>query len=101
MAASLNEVSKKALEAMMSISEFRDRSVWFKEGEQRGKLEGKLEGEKTGRMGALREAVVDLAELLGLEVSPAPRASLVSLELSGLESLRLHLKQHRSWPESG
>ena len=42
MAASLNEVARKILEAMMNIEQFRDRSVWFKEGEIKGELKALL-----------------------------------------------------------
>lgn len=103
MAASLNEVSRKALEAMMNISEFRDRSVWFKEGEQKGHLAGLDEGRQAGLdegRQALRAAIEDMAELLGLEVNASRRTALASLDLAGLESLRRHLKQQRAWPES-
>jgi hypothetical protein len=86
MALSLNEVSKKALEAMMNIEDFRERSVWAKQ----AKLEGKVEG--------LQQAVLDLCEVLGLELDEARRARLASLDLAALEALRLHIKSSRAWP---
>jgi hypothetical protein len=48
MAVSLNEVSRKALEAMMNIEQFRDQSVWFKQGVQQGVQQGIQQGVQQG-----------------------------------------------------
>jgi hypothetical protein len=88
---SLNEVSKKALEAMMNIEDFRARSVWAKQ--------ARLEGERDGKREGLRQAVVDLCEVLGLELDEPRRVRLDSLDLDALEALRLHIKRSRAWPE--
>jgi predicted transposase/invertase (TIGR01784 family) len=73
-----------------------------KRGEARGKAdglrEGKEEGLREGKAAGLRAAVADLCEVLGVELTEARKAQLAGLEVAGLEALRLHLKQHRSWP---
>ena len=91
MALSLNEMSRKALEAMMNIEDFRARSVWAKEARREGKLEGKLEGE--------RQAVVDLCEVLGLSLDKGRLEKLGKLDLAALQALREHLKRARTWPD--
>ena len=35
-----NEVARRALESMMDIENFRDHSVWFKEGREQGREQG-------------------------------------------------------------
>jgi Uma2 family endonuclease len=46
-----------------------------------------------------RQAVLDLAEAYGLEVSPSRRQQVEAAALEELRALRAALKQHRSWPE--
>ena len=46
-----------------------------------------------------RQAIVDLCELLGVEMTAERRAYLGALLLSELEELRQHLKQQRAWPQ--
>ena len=103
MALSLNEISRKALEAMMNIEDFRARSVWAQEARREGKLEGKLEGELKGKLegelSGLRHAVVDLCEVLGLELDEVRREKLGVLDLAALHALREHLKRARTWPD--
>jgi hypothetical protein len=47
---------------------------------------------------ALREAIVDLCELLSIEVTEERRHQLSILDLSELRQLRTSLKQHKHWP---
>jgi hypothetical protein len=60
-----------------------------------GKREGRLEGELKGS----RQAVLDLCEVLGIEVSEARREKLGTLGLEEVEALLLHIKASRTWPE--
>ncbi len=71
------------------------------EGEARGKAQGLREGEAKGlREGekSMREAIADLCESYGIELTRAHRARLSALELHELSTLRLHIKQHKAWP---
>jgi hypothetical protein len=88
---SLNEVSKKALEAMMNIEDFRARSVWAKQ--------ARLEGERDGKREGLRQAVVDLCEVLGIEVNERRREKLATLDFAAVDALRQHIKSARTWPD--
>nr|MCU0659170.1 hypothetical protein [Polyangiaceae bacterium] len=63
-----------------------------------GLREGREAGEREGKAAGLRAAVLDLCEVLGLELTEARKAELAGLDVAGLEALRQHLKQHRSWP---
>jgi hypothetical protein len=57
----------------------------------------KKEGRKAGLNEGLREAVLDLCQVLGIEPTEAQRRELQALELSGLEALRDQLKRARRW----
>ena len=46
----------------------------------------------------MQATVGDLCELLDIEVTDERKAHLASLDLVGLETLRGHLKTHKSWP---
>jgi hypothetical protein len=70
------------------------------DGLREGKAEGLREGLHEGTV-ALREAVGDLCELLGVELTEARRQHLASLDLAGLQQLRVALKATRSWPAGG
>ena len=59
-----------------------------------GQAAGKAEGEAKGQ----REAMADLCEVLGIELTEGRRAQLDALDLDGLNALRTHLKTHRGWP---
>jgi hypothetical protein len=89
-----NEVAKRALEAMMNVETWREKSAWYKDGLEKG-LEKGLESAKK----EAREAVKDLCEVLGIELSPERQQGLEKLDLPALSALRKHLKQHRAWPE--
>jgi hypothetical protein len=69
------------------------------EGELKGKLEGKREGQREGES-SLRQAIEDLCELLGIELTDVRRAQLEALDLAALDAVRVALKQKRAWPES-
>lgn len=55
--------------------------------------EGKEEGEQKG----LQQAVLDLCEVLGIEVTPERKAQIERLDLAGLSALRTHIKSARTW----
>jgi hypothetical protein len=109
--ASLGEAARRALEAQMDITKWKEQSALYREGEARGRAEGeargraegeargRAEGEAHGRAEGLRAAVVDLCEVLGLAVSPERQARLDAMSAAELEALRLALKRHRGWPE--
>lgn len=54
-------------------------------------------GEEVGLCRGKREAIRDMCDAYGWTLS-AQKAHLESLDLEGLEALRLHLKKHRAWP---
>ena len=60
--------------------------------------EGRDEGRVEGRVEERRLAILDLCELLGIDVTPERRRDVESLDLDGLDALRLHLKAQRAWP---
>jgi hypothetical protein len=62
------------------------------------KADGLREGKADGLRDGLRTAVRDLCELLGIAMSEERTAYITSLDLAGLETLRAHLKAHKSWP---
>jgi hypothetical protein len=68
-ALSLNDVSKKALEAMMNIEDFRSRSVWARE----ARLEGQTLGLTQGKLELLSGL---FARRLGRDLSDAERKQL-------------------------
>jgi flagellar biosynthesis/type III secretory pathway protein FliH len=74
----------------------------LREGRDAGLREGRdaglREGERRGKEAALREAILDLCEVLGLAVTEERRADLQARDLPGLDALRTHLKTHRAWP---
>lgn len=68
----------------------KEHLPFYQEGLGRGLNQGRKEG--------LCVAVEDLCEVLGIEVTEARKAHFAGLDVTGLEALRQHLKQHRSWP---
>jgi Uma2 family endonuclease len=48
---------------------------------------------------ALREAIVDLCEMLVIDLTPDRLAHLASLDLAALRDLRAHLKLRKTWPD--
>jgi flagellar biosynthesis/type III secretory pathway protein FliH len=105
MALQSNEAAKAALEAMMNVEQWRDKSSWYKEGIEQGIEQGIERGIEQGiergieqGLAEAREAVKDLCELLGVEVNAERGQALEQMDLAGLSALRKHVKQHRSWP---
>jgi hypothetical protein len=92
-----NEVARKALEAMMNVETWREKSIWF----QDGRKEGFQDGRKEGKVEEAREAVKDLCEILAIELGAERLQALEAMDLPALASLRKHLKAHRSWPPEG
>jgi hypothetical protein len=85
--ASLGEAARRALEALMDITKWKEQSALYREGEARGRAEG------------LRKAIVDLCDVLGVAVGPERQARLDVLSADELDALRLALKQYRRWPD--
>ena len=71
------------------------KALSFREGETKGKAEGKAEGEAKG----LRQAVIDLCDVLGIELDDRRKARLETLGVGGLDALRQQLKQEKRWPD--
>jgi hypothetical protein len=69
------------------------------EGEVRGEARGEARGEEKGRGAALRAAIVDLCEVLGIALTEEQRASLAAMSATELDPLRLRIKRERRWPE--
>ena len=80
MAVSSNEVAKKALEAMMAIENFAEKSVWAKQAAKKAREAGILTGLEAGRVaGAVAEARRSVGRVLvrrGLPVTPEQQALL-------------------------
>jgi predicted transposase YdaD len=55
------------------------------------------EGKQEGRQEGLQQAILDLCEVLGIELTPQRRAQLEQLDLAQLHQLRAHLKSTRTW----
>ena len=51
-----------------------------------------------GRVEGIKEAVGDMCELLGIELTADRSQKLAGMTLADLAALRAHLKQHRAWP---
>jgi flagellar biosynthesis/type III secretory pathway protein FliH len=64
---------------------------------EHGRADGLRDGLREGAA-ALREAVADLCEAYGVELTEARREHLAGLDLAGLQELRARLKAARSWP---
>ena len=97
------EAYRRVFDEIQQARELADEAARKGEarGEARGREQGLEQGLEQGRRQGLRAAIEDLAELLGLPVDEARRATLSQLDLTGLESLRTHLKRHRTWPAGG
>ena len=55
------------------------------------------EGEQKG----IQQAITDLCEILGIEMTAERRAQIERLDLAGLSALRAHIKTARAWLPSG
>ncbi len=67
---------------------------WLEQGEKAGLEKGKKAGLEEG----LREAIGDMCELLGIELTAPRRALLETLDTAALKSFRDRLKASRAWP---
>lgn len=50
-----------------------------------------------GKQEGLQQAIMDLCEVLGIELTPERRAQIEQLDLAQLYQLRAHLKSTRTW----
>jgi hypothetical protein len=50
-----------------------------------------------GRQQGLQEAITDLCEVLGIELTPERKAQIEQLDATQLSPLRTHLKSTRTW----
>ena len=73
----------------------------FKYGEEKGLRKGKKLGLDEGKRLGLQEAILDLCEAYGVEVTEERKTSLNGLDRSGLEGLRVALKARKTWPQLG
>jgi hypothetical protein len=96
-----NEASFSAqeIEAYRRVFDEIDQArLLARDAERRGRAEGHAEGHAEGRASALREAIVDLCELLGISVSADKRATLARANGTELEALRDAIKRDTRWP---
>jgi hypothetical protein len=91
LASGLDEAARRALEAIVNLEQFKKQTLFYIEGRDDGRAEA---------LEALREAIADLCEAYGVELSEAQRTDLASRDLAALEALRLAIKQRRAWPAS-
>jgi len=56
------------------------------------------EGEQKGERKGLQQAIMDVCEILGIELTPERRAQIEQLDAAQLSQLRTHLKSARAWP---
>ena len=85
-------------------AKLKDEATW--EAVQRnaygvGRDEGKKLGLDEGRKLGLQQAILDLCEAYGIEVTEERKVALHNVEGQGLDDLRVALKTHRAWPTSG
>jgi predicted transposase YdaD len=59
--------------------------------------EGRLEGRQEGLQTGLQQAIMDLCEVLGIELTPERKAQIEQLDPTQLSQLRTHLKSTRTW----
>jgi hypothetical protein len=64
------------------------------EGEAVGEARGEARGEAAGK----REAIADLCEVFGIELTVAQREALRTMTVSELDELRAAIKRERRWP---
>ena len=69
------------------------------EGKSEGKAEGKAEGEAGGEAKGLRQPIVDLCDVFGIELDDGRKGRLERLDVGGLDALRQLLKQEKRWPD--
>ena len=91
-----NEAERQVQAAVLEVQREREAKEAAESQAQRER-EAKEAAEQQSRQTA-REAVEDLCEVLGVELTEERRAHLLRLDLPALLSLRAHLKTHRSWP---
>ena len=92
-----DEVSQHILTRILWDRMTPDENARVKE--ETGWEDARRESREEGlRAGEARGQVKGLCEAYGLTLTPAQETHLASLDLAGLEALRVHLKQHRAWP---
>jgi predicted transposase/invertase (TIGR01784 family) len=77
------------------LAEIRELAQTTRRIEDAGLLE---QGRNEGRLQELREAVVDLCELVGIAVDAERLARLETSSVEALVELKRHVKLHRAWP---
>ncbi len=93
-------------ERCLSLEEERRRAEGERQraDEERRRAEGERQRADEERrrarlsMNAAVEAIIDLCEVMGIEVSEARRARLLALDAATLDDLRRTLKSSRAWP---
>jgi flagellar biosynthesis/type III secretory pathway protein FliH len=95
----LRQIEKSKLTAEENAT-LKEEATWEqakRETAAEAKAAGLREGEERG-LRVAREAVADLCEVLGVEVTDERRAHLAALDLAALEALRANLKSAKVWP---
>ena len=68
------------------------------EGRQEGREEGRAEGRQEGRKQELREAILDLCDLIGIKLDAERQAQISSASVEALVAMKRRLKESRAWP---
>jgi Uma2 family endonuclease len=87
---------KEGRERVLTREEKNQREVEAERSARRAAEERERQAQ-TQAVKTAREAIVDLCELLGLELTSERRAELDSLDLEGLRTLRATLKTRKAW----
>ena len=85
-------------EASWEAAKQEERDEGFDEGKKLGLDEGEKLGFDRARRLSLQQAIVDLCEVCGIELSTTQRSKLETLNVADLEERRIYLKTHRIWP---
>jgi hypothetical protein len=94
----MNRINRLEEQYQAHVKQIREQG--FERGRAEGLERGRAQGLEQGRAETLRSALIDLCEIFAIELTDARRAYIASLDLPGLEALRVQLKQHRAWPAS-
>ena len=93
------EAYRRVFDEIQQARDLADEAA--RKGEARGREVGLREGEARGRESALRDAIADLCEAYGIELTSQRVADLAALDLTALTALRYRLKAKRAWPDEG
>lgn len=92
-----NLLQSKGYENLDAVLE-EGRQEGREEGRQEGRQEGREKGRQEGQCEALREAILDIAALIGIELTGEQTSKLQTMNPNELRQLKQHLKTQRAWP---